>query len=154
MKIWGKYGTLGTGAYLAASDPTTAAEQVDRALPCVLRHELRGHLPALLRLRSEARSRQAEGDLAGAVLDAEEALAQAVNLGMAPEVARCRLQLGYLYGRLGKGQEAEGYLRAARTELAALGMRFLPSTPRANRLPAEYATEGDIDPNNIQIERA
>ena len=53
-----------------------------------------------------------------------QALALAENRGMRPLVAHCHLGLGKLYGRIGKPEQAQENLTAARTIYREMGMDF------------------------------
>ena len=85
---WTRFGTVTATVYLAAERPEDARRVIADGLRAVLERGARGYLAPLLRL--EAETLLHDGDAARARERAEEALATAEELGMTPEVDRCR----------------------------------------------------------------
>ena len=64
----------------------------------------------------------------------EKALALAAELGMRPEVAHCHLDLGKLYRRTGKREQAQEHLTTATTMYREMEMRFWLEKAEAERM--------------------
>jgi DNA-binding SARP family transcriptional activator/tetratricopeptide (TPR) repeat protein len=98
-------GVVPASVYLAAGRLDAARAEMDRALAAATGHDARGYLPALARVRAAV--------MCAATADDPEVqpmwqhgLELATALGMHPESARCRLDLGRW--RRGRGDEAGG----------------------------------------------
>ena len=121
---WTRYGTVTAGAYLAAGRIAEAASEVDRGLAMVTERQARGYRGPLLRLRAEVLMGQEplNADAAGERL--QEALALATELGMRPEIARCRLDLARLHRRIRGSEAGREHLTAAVALFRELGATF------------------------------
>ena len=118
-------------AYLRAG---RAAEALPRARMAVEMTQLvkgKGLMVWALHLMGEVAAAQAPPLDAEAEAAYREALALACELRMRPLEARCRLGLGGLYGKLGRGDQARAELRAACEAFGTLGMPFWQATSEA-----------------------
>ncbi|MBM3220304.1 MAG: tetratricopeptide repeat protein [Candidatus Rokubacteria bacterium] len=102
-------------AYLWSGRVDDARRAAERALALADTHGERGNRAYALRLF---------GELEGAGHYLEQARALAEELGMRPLVARCQLELGRLYRRVGDSAQARPQLTAALANLRAMDMRF------------------------------
>ncbi len=121
-------------AHLLAGRVEPAQALARESLELARRQGERSHEVWSLRMVAESAGR---GDAARADVACEtygQALALADRLGMRPMVARCRLGLGALAGRLGRRDLARTELGAAVSELRLLGMtRWLDEADAALR---------------------
>ena len=109
-------------ACLAAGrlDPARALGQ--QALALAREHGERGHEAWALRLLGEIASRWAPLDAREAEHGYHQALALAMELGMQPLVAHCRLELGHLSRRTGEAAKSREHLTTAATMYREMGM--------------------------------
>ena len=115
------YGTVTAGTYLAANRATEAGVELERGLAAVADRNARGYRAPLLRLQADV---LAQRDVAGACERLEEALALAAELELRPEVAHCHFDLGLLYGRTGKREQAREHLTTATSMYHDMGMTY------------------------------
>lgn len=106
-------------AYLAAGCREEARAEIAQGMAAASERHARGHWAAWLRLEGEM---LAPDDPARACERLEEALGLATELGMRPEGAHCHLELGKLYRRMGKREEAHEHLTTATTMYRETGM--------------------------------
>jgi len=124
MPQWTRFGTVPASAYLAAGRLAEAAVHVDKGLSMVTERRARGYRGPLLRLQAELLMRQ-QPSSADEVQDRlREALALATELGMRPEIARCRLSLARLHRRIGDRAAGTEHLVAAVALYRQLGAPF------------------------------
>ena len=119
---WTRFGTVTAAAYLAAERPDEARRAIATGLMAVAERGARGYRAPLLRLDAELRL--GDGDVTGARRCAEEALAAAVELEMAPEIAHAHATLATVATRLGETSAAAEHLATARRMFGALGLDF------------------------------
>jgi predicted ATPase/class 3 adenylate cyclase len=124
MPQWTRYGTVPAVIYLLGGRLAEAAGEADRGLALVAERQARGYRGPLLRIRAEVDMRQEPIDLDGAAGRLREALALAVELGMRPEIARCRVSLARLHQRRGEMRVADEYLTTAVALYGELGANF------------------------------
>ena len=118
-------------AYLRAGRAGDARDVARRALTLARSQGERGHEAWVLRLLGEI-ALATDSGADGAREPLAEALALAVELGMRPLAALCRLGLGTQAQRAGDRVAARAALQAAAAELSELGMpRWLASTAAA-----------------------
>ena len=110
--------------FLLAGRPDDAMATANRALDLSLEHKERGHQAWGLRLLGELHSTEGRPAVDQAAACFAQALALADELGMRPLLAHCRLGLGRLYRRTGRGDEAREHLGRAASTLRELDMRF------------------------------
>jgi tetratricopeptide (TPR) repeat protein len=115
------YGTVTAGAYLAANRATEAGVELERGLAAVAERNARGYRAPLLRLQADV---LAQRDVVGACERLEEALALSVELELQPEAAHCQFDLGMLYRRTGKREQAREHLTAATSMYHDMGMTY------------------------------
>jgi hypothetical protein len=137
MPQWTRYGTVPASAYLAAGRIAEATGEVDKGLAMVTERQARGYRGPLLRLQAEILMRQEPLSADAAEERLREALALATELGMRPEIARCRLGLARLHRR------SRGSAAGADHLAAAVGLfRELGATFWAERAEAEVSGPG------------
>jgi len=124
MPQWTRYGTVPAAAYLLAGRLAEAAAEVEKGLALIAERHARGYRAPLLRLQAEVLMRSEPADLQGAAARLSEALALATELGVGPEIARCRQSLARLHRRLGDRAVAAEHLDAAVTLFRELGAVF------------------------------
>jgi hypothetical protein len=124
MPQWTRYGTLPAVAYLLAGRLDEAADQADKGLALVMERRARGYRAALLRVQAEVRMRRQPMDVESAAAQLGEALALATELGMRPEIARCRVSLGRLHRQIGEVRAAREHLTAGAALFRELGAAF------------------------------
>jgi hypothetical protein len=124
MPQWTRYGTVPAVTYLLAGRLAEAASEADRGLAMVTERRALGYRAPLLRIQAEVGMRQEPTDLDGAAARLREALALAVELGMRPEIARCRVSLARLHQRRGEATVADEHLAAAVALYRELGATF------------------------------
>ncbi len=124
MPQWTRYHTLPAIAYLLAGRLDEAAREADRGLTLVAERRADGYRPPLLRVQAEVRTRQEPPDVEGAAHRLAEALSLATELGMRPEIARCRQSLARLHRRMGDHAVAAEHLAAAVELFRAMGATF------------------------------
>jgi len=111
-------------ARLLMGDVADAAQLTDDALDST-RHKAEAGLEGwALRLAAEVVTRRAPLDVARAEDLYHQAMRQAERLGTHPLAARCHLDLGRLYGRAGKDQEAHHHLATAAVLFREMKMRL------------------------------
>jgi tetratricopeptide (TPR) repeat protein len=103
-------------AYLLAGRRAEALKCADSALERSTAHQEPGHRAYALRLLAEIHAQETPAGAERAEAAYQEALCLTDRLGMRPLSALCRLGLGGLHARLGRGEAA----RADLTEAAAL----------------------------------
>jgi class 3 adenylate cyclase/tetratricopeptide (TPR) repeat protein len=111
-------------AYLLAGRKADASEVAERALTQYRGHKERGNEAGALRLLGDVAACADPSDVERAEAYYREALALAEELGMRPLVAHCHLDLGSLYQRLGRAEEARGELVTAADLYRAMEMAF------------------------------
>ena len=124
MPQWTRYGTVPAVAYLLGGRLADAAAEADSGLALVAERGARGYRAPLLRIRAEVDMRRTPNDLDAAAARLREALALAAELGMRPEVARCRVSLARLHRRRGEPAVADEHLAAAVGLFRELGTPF------------------------------
>ncbi len=124
MPQWTRYGTVTASAYLAVGRIVEATGEVDKGLAMVIERQARGYLGPLLRLQAEILMRQEPLPADAAEERLREALALATELGMRPEIARCRLGLARLHRRIRGGAAGAEHLAAAVALFRELGATF------------------------------
>jgi hypothetical protein len=124
MPQWTRYGTVPAIAYLLGGHLVEAAREADRGLALVTERGARGYRAPLLRIRAEVDMRQEPNDLDAVAARLREALALAVELGMRPEVARCRVSLARLHRRRGETAVADEHRAAGVALLREVGAIF------------------------------
>ena len=124
MPQWTRYRTLPAVAYLLAGRLGEAAREAEQGLVLVTERGALGYRAPLLRVRAEIRMRQERPDVEGAAHRLAEALALATELGMRPEIARCRQSLARLHRRRGNRASAAEHLAAAVGLFRAMGATF------------------------------
>ncbi len=77
-----------------------------------------------LQVLGEIAASQDSADFESAATSCERARALAEELGLRPLLARCHLDLGRLYARMGRRQQAEESLSVARAMFHEMDMRF------------------------------
>jgi class 3 adenylate cyclase/tetratricopeptide (TPR) repeat protein len=117
-----RYRTLTAVTYLMSGRMTEARREVDAGLEVVRRTDARGHLPPLLRLRSELLLRDNSPDEAAHCC--REAIDLATALDLRPEVAHCHLGLGKVYWRTGQRELAREHLFTATTMYREMDMTY------------------------------
>jgi tetratricopeptide (TPR) repeat protein len=137
MPQWTRYGTVTAGAYLAAGRIAEATGEVDKGLAMVTERQARGYRGPLLRLQAEILMRQEPLNAETAGERLREALALTTELGMRPEIARCRLGLARLHCRIGGSAAGAEHLAAAVALFRELGATFW-----AERAEAEVSGPG------------
>ena len=120
---WTRYRTVTASVYLAAGEIERAAAEVSEGLAEAVKRQARGYRAPLLRLHAEVLMGQESGNHVRAVESLNEAFALATDVGMRPEAALCQLDLGKLYRRIGKPEQAQAYLTTAATMYRAMSMR-------------------------------
>ena len=118
--------TLRAEAELVAGRVAEAREQAEQAVALACDHQLRSWEALALKILGDVHAHApAEAEQAEAAESSyREALALAGDLGMRPLVAHCRLDLGKLYRRTGKRQEAQEHLATATAMYREMDMRF------------------------------
>ena len=124
MPQWTRYHTLPAVAYLLAGRLEEAAREAEQGLVLVTERQALGYRAPLLRVQAEIRMRQEPPDVEGAAHRLAEALALATELGMRPEIARCRQSLARLHRRMGKRASAAEHLAAAVGLFRVMGAAF------------------------------
>ena len=120
MPQWTRYGTIPGAAYLAAGRIAEAAAEVDKGW-LRLSSDRRGYRGPLLRLWAEVLMQQEPLNAVAAGERLREALALTTEL---LEIARCRLSLARLHGRIdGRARGAE-HLATAVALFRQLGASF------------------------------
>jgi tetratricopeptide (TPR) repeat protein len=109
--------------YLAGGRTEEARELGRRALDLAQTNEERGHEAWILRLLGQIASRHVPADIATAQKYCRQALALAGDLGMAPLVAHCHLDLGRLHTRLGECADAREHVATSVRLFGDLDMR-------------------------------
>jgi class 3 adenylate cyclase/tetratricopeptide (TPR) repeat protein len=137
MPQWTRYGTVTAGAYLAAGCLAEATGEVDKGLAMVTERQASGYRGPLLRLQAEILMRQEPLNAETAGERLREALALTTELGMRPEIARCRLGLARLHCRIGGIAAGAEHLAAAVALFRELGATFW-----AERAEAEVSGPG------------
>ena len=137
MPQWTRYGTVTAGAYLAAGRIAEATGEVDKGLAMATERQARGYRGPLLRLQAEVLMRQEPLNAETAGERLREALALTTELGMRPEIARCRLGLARLHCRIGGSAAGAEHLAAAVALFRELGATFW-----AERAEAEVSGPG------------
>ncbi len=129
--------TIPAAAYLTAGRIAEAAAEVDKGLAQVVERQARGYRGPLLRLWAEVLMQQEPLSAVAAGERLREALALTTELGMRLEIARCRLSLARLHGRIdGRARGAE-HLATAVALFRQLGASFW-----AERAEAELGRPG------------
>jgi tetratricopeptide (TPR) repeat protein len=95
-----------------------------RALSLARERGQRGYEAWTLRLLGEIAAHPGSLDRGVAEGHYRQALALADQFGMRPLLSRCHLELGTLYGRIGKRQEAEEHLTTATAMCREMHMPF------------------------------
>ena len=124
MPQWTRYGTVPAVTYLLGGRLAEAAGEADRGLGLVADREALGYRAPLLRIRAEVDMRQEWTDLDSAAARLKEALGLAVELGMRPEIAHCRVSMGRLHRRRGETAVADEHVVAAAALYRELGATF------------------------------
>jgi hypothetical protein len=133
MPQWTRYGTVPAVVYLLGGRLAEAATEADRGLALVTERRAHGYRAPLLRIKAEVEIEQEASDLDGIAARLREALDLAVELGMRPEIARCRASLGRLHRRRGESVLAKEHLAAAIGLYREVGASFW-----AERTEAEF----------------
>jgi len=111
-------------AYLANGQIEDAVQTSQQALDRALAHGERGSQAFALRLLGAIAARRLPPEPQLAEAQYREALALATDLGMRPLQAHCHLDLGKLYRRTGRADEAHAELATAATLLREMGMNL------------------------------
>jgi len=124
MPQWTRYGIVSAAAYLAAGRIVEAASEVDKGLAMVAERQARGYRGPLIRIQAELLMRQEPLNADAVQARLQEALALASELGMRPEIARCRLGLARLNRRVRGSVAGAEHLTAAVTLFREIGASF------------------------------
>ncbi|HEU4371765.1 MAG TPA: adenylate/guanylate cyclase domain-containing protein [Methylomirabilota bacterium] len=125
------YGTVTASTYLVANRAREAAIELRQGLAVVAARNARGYRASLLRLEGDLLAQQ---NAAGACERLQEALTLAVELALRPEAAHCHLDLGMLYRRTDKSEEAREHLTAATSMYRDMGMTYWGKRAEAEQL--------------------
>jgi tetratricopeptide (TPR) repeat protein len=120
----GRHRWLLAEAHLLGSRPDDSRKAVEEALELARRYGERGTEAEALRVLGECAAAGARPDPTTAHQSLAQALALAEELGMCPLVAHCHLDLGKLYWRTGKREQAQEHLTTATTMYREMDMRF------------------------------
>jgi len=120
--VWTRHGTATASACLAAGRIQEARDAVTAGLDAARMRNARGYLAPLWRLEAEILA--SGGDHPSALEKLEAALGLALELGMRPEAAHCRLAAGRLHLQSEKRPAAKEHLQAAIETYRSLNMRF------------------------------
>ncbi len=113
--------TIPAAAYLTAGRIAEAAAEVDKGLAQVVEGQARGYRGPLLRLWAEVLMQQEPLSAVAAGERLREALALTTELGMRLEIARCRLSLARLHGRIdGRARGESQFLVECLAEVSVL----------------------------------
>jgi tetratricopeptide (TPR) repeat protein len=119
-------------AHLLAGHLEDAHTCAERMLTLARAHQERGHQAYALRLLGEIAAHRAPPDVAEAAAHYRQALALAEELGMRPLQAHCHRDLGTLYAKTGRQEQARAELSTAIALYRAMDMIFwLPQTEAA-----------------------
>jgi tetratricopeptide (TPR) repeat protein len=119
-------------AYLHAGRIDKATEVAQHAVHLARDYKERGNEAYALRLLGEIAARRESPEVEPAATHYRQALTLAEELGMRPLQAHCRLGLGTLYARIGRGAQARAELTAAIDLYRAMDMTFwLPQAEAA-----------------------
>ena len=110
--------------YLACDRIEDALSSAQEALDMARRVGERGSEVAALRLHGAICMHRARPDVDGAESMFREALHLAAHLGARPQVAQCHLDLGKLYRRTDKREQAQEHLATATTMYREMGMTY------------------------------
>jgi predicted ATPase len=111
-------------AYLLAGRMQEAVQLAERALALARAHKERGHEAWALRLLGEIAAQQTPPEIEPATHYYRQALTMAEELGMRPLVARCHLDLGTLYAKIGQREQARAELSTAIEMYRTMEMTF------------------------------
>jgi len=127
----------GSMELLADRDPEEARKLLDPVLDRMLEavHRYEGTVNQVMGDGIMAAINAAEGPASATVAEAHhrQGLARAETLGMRPLVAHCHFDLGKLYRRTGKRQEAQEHLAIATTMYREMDMTFWLEQAEAER---------------------
>jgi tetratricopeptide (TPR) repeat protein len=112
------------GALLLDGRAQEANRAGDRALELAIAFGERGNQAWALQALSEIAVSQESADVESAAASSERGRALAEELGLRPLLARCHLDLGRLYQRMGRRQQAEESLGVASAMFSEMDMRF------------------------------
>ena len=111
-------------AQLLAGHLEEAHALAEQALRIAREHQERGHQAYALRLLGNVAAHRQPPEVESAAAFHQQALTLADALAMRPLVAHCHLDLGTLYARSGRTEQARGELSAAIALYRALDMTF------------------------------
>ena len=115
-------------AYLAVRRRAEASRVADRAVALARGRGEQAYEALALRLQAEIAATEEPPDVTNAASQYQEALRMAEICGMRPLVARCHLELGYLYTRAGDTTRAKASLSTAADAFRILDMPW-PGDP-------------------------
>ncbi len=110
--------------YLLAGHPAEASERARQALDLSRHRKLRSSEASALQLLGQAASHRDRFQPGEAEEYYRQALALAGKLGMRPLIAQCHLDLGQLYRRTGKRQQAQEHLMTATAMFREMDMTY------------------------------
>src|SRR5437867_341580 len=111
-------------AYLLADQVENARACADRAVMLARGRGERGNEAWALRLLGDIASHHDRPEVTTAAAYYGAAMTLAAELDMRPLVAHCHLGLGRLYGRTGKGEQAQEHLTTATAMYSEMGMTY------------------------------
>jgi len=117
-------------AHLEAG-PEEAERRATQAFELACRHGERANEAWAVHLLGRVAAARPSAPVDAAFAHTSRAMTLAEELGMRPLVAHCHLDLGDLYRRAGKGQEASAHLATAIAMYREMDMRFWPEQAHA-----------------------